>query len=347
MAALRENLPLTAIRGLAAVWVAADHVQSFWFSDCGVGLASALGMGSAAVDIFFILSGFILAQVYGAMRFEQTPLFWMRRICRIYPLHLSVMAGIALLILSAMAMRRSVHPHDWASFGVVTLLMQSFLLNDTPWNPPSWSLGIELLCYAVFPLTIGSMRRARWVLVTIACALALAEMWIIHRLGGATVGIGAVLRGLGGFHLGVALSLLQPRLPVRLASGVALLGFAGVGLGIATASPVTVVLAGAAAITALASEDGPAARALSWAPLVWLGRVSFSVYLLHVQLVVVLDRALSHCMGRWLMLAVFLAILFPLSEATYRFIEQPGRRLPAWVMATTRNGRRAVLTRRF
>ena len=53
MAALRENLPLTSIRGLAAVWVAADHVQSIWFFDCGVGLASALAMGSTAVDIFF------------------------------------------------------------------------------------------------------------------------------------------------------------------------------------------------------------------------------------------------------------------------------------------------------
>jgi peptidoglycan/LPS O-acetylase OafA/YrhL len=188
-------------------------------------------------------------------------------------------------------------------------------------------VGIELRCYAVFPLTLWLMHHvSSVVLACIAGALALAESWVLHKVGGTTVGTGAVLRGLVGFHLGVALSLLQPRLPVRVASGVALAGFAGIALGICAGSPVAVVLAGAATIAALASEHGLGARALSWAPLVWLGRVSFSIYMLHSQLQVVLNRALSHFLGRWSMLAIFLAILFPLSEATYRFIEQPGRR---------------------
>jgi peptidoglycan/LPS O-acetylase OafA/YrhL len=347
MVVLRENLPLTAIRGLAAVWVTAFHTQAFWFPDCGAGLASALAVGYAAVDIFFILSGFILSQVYGAMRFEQTPVFWLRRICRVYPLHLSVMAAIALLILSASALHRSANPHDWASFGVVALLMQPFVLNDTPWNPPSWSVGVELLCYGVFPLTLWFLRRAPgFVLVFIAGALALAEAWVVHRFGAAPVGSGAVLRGLIGFHLGMALCLLQPHLPVRAASGAALAGFAGIALGIGAASPVVVVLAGAATIAALAPERGLGARALSWAPVVWLGRVSFSIYMLHAELQVVLNRVLSHFLDRWALLAVFLAILFPLSEATYRFIEQPGRRLPALLITKMRSGKRAVLAGR-
>ena len=176
------------------------------------------------------------------------------------------------------------------------------------------------------------------VLACVATGLALAKSWVLHRFGGTTVGTGAVLRGLLGFHSGVALFLLQPFAPTRVASRVALAASASIILGICAGSPVAVVLAGAATIAALASsEHGLAARALSWAPLVWLGRVSFSIYMLHSQLQVVLNRALSPLMNRWSMLAVFLAILFPLSEATYRFIEQPGRRLPAFIIAKIRS----------
>jgi peptidoglycan/LPS O-acetylase OafA/YrhL len=351
MAVLGENLPLTAIRGLAAVWVTAFHTQALWFPDCAPGVASALAVGYAAVDIFFILSGFILAEVYGALRLEQTPRFWLRRICRVYPLHLAVMASLALLVLSAAALHRSANPHDWVSFGVVALLLQAFILNDTPWNPPSWSVSVELLCYAVFPLTLGVLRRAPGlVLVFVAGALAVAEAWVVHRFGAAPVGAGAVLRGLIGFHFGMALRLLQPHLPPRAASGAAsgaaLAGFAGIALGIGAANPVLTVLAGAATIAALAPERGLAARALSWAPVVWLGRVSFSIYMLHAELQVVLARALSHVLDRWSLLAVFLAILLPLSEVTYRFIEQPGRRLPGLLATWMGSGKRAVLVGR-
>jgi len=148
-----ENLPLTSIRGVAAAWVVAYHVQPLWFPRAPGAVASGLLIGHTAVDIFFVLSGFILAQVYGVMRAGQVPMFWLRRICRIYPLHLAVMATVPLAILMASALRGAAHPSDWISFGVITLLLQSFLLDDSPWNPPSWSLGVELLCYAVFPLT--------------------------------------------------------------------------------------------------------------------------------------------------------------------------------------------------
>src|SRR5689334_13859151 len=171
-----ENLSLTSIRGVAAAWVVAYHVQPLWFPRAPGAVASGLLMGYAAVDIFFVLSGFILAQVYGVMRAGQLPMFWLRRICRIYPLHLAVMATVPLAILVASALRGAAHPSDWISFGAVTLLLQSFLLDDSPWNPPSWSLGVELLCYAIFPLTIRFLARAPGLLlVGVAMALALAE----------------------------------------------------------------------------------------------------------------------------------------------------------------------------
>jgi peptidoglycan/LPS O-acetylase OafA/YrhL len=329
----RENLPLTSIRGVAAAWVVGLHVQPFWFPGAPAAVVSVIEMGHVAVDIFFVLSGFILAQVYGAIRFEQVPTFWLRRICRVYPLHLAVMATVPLAILMASALRGSAHPYDWISFGVVTLLMQSFLLDELPWSPPSWSVGVELLCYAIFPLTIRLIARMPGLLLAgLAVALALAEACVLQGYDAVGTGVGGVLRGLVGFHLGATLCVLLPHLPVRAAPSVALTGSVGIVGGIGASSPTMTVLAAAVAILALAPDRGFLARALSWGPLVWLGRVSFSIYLLHAQVQFVLNRTPSQFMAPWAMTALFVAILLPLSEVTYRFIEQPGRRLPAFLI---------------
>src|SRR5208283_1956561 len=239
MQATRENLPLTAIRGVAAVWVVCFHVQPGLFPDAPAALVSGLLMGPAAVDIFFVLSGFILAQVYGDIRFKQAPQFWLRRICRVYPLHLSVMAVLALSVLAASALRGSAHPHDWHGFVVVTLLLQTFLHDKSTWSPPSWSLGVELLCYAIFPLTIRLMGRLPGLLgAGVIVALALAEALVLHGYGASS---SEVLRGLVGFHLGAALCLLLPHLPVRAAPTGALAGLVGIALGIGMASPTAIV----------------------------------------------------------------------------------------------------------
>jgi peptidoglycan/LPS O-acetylase OafA/YrhL len=117
------------------------------------------------------------------------------------------------------------------------------------------------------------------------------------------------------------LRLLLPRLPLQAAPVAALGDSGGIACGISAANPTVIVLAAAATIASLAPERGLVARMLSWGPLVWLGRVSFSIYLLHAPLLYALNRALSSFIGPWALTALFVAILFPLSEATYRFIE--------------------------
>jgi peptidoglycan/LPS O-acetylase OafA/YrhL len=62
-----------------------------------------------------------------------------------------------------------------------------------------------------------------------------------------------------------------------------------------------------------------------------LGRVSFSIYLLHAPLLNLIQRVPIPG-GHWSHLLLFLVLLFPLSEITYRWIEQPGRRIPAMLM---------------
>ncbi len=330
----RENLPLTALRGVASVWVVLCHVQPIWFPGTPAGIAAVFWLGQAAVDIFFVLSGFILACIYGGLRLNRAPLFWLRRVCRIYPLHLAVLATFGGLTFAAVLLHRSGFVHDWTSFWVEALLLQPFLPGLTPWNPPAWSLGIEMLCYALFPFVAPLFTRSSaWPIGAVAIGLAAAECYVLRNYGSATSGQGAVLRGLAGFHLGMALGFLSPRLRPGLAVPASLVAAAGMVAGIALVSPVAVVLSAAALILALSSEAGPVALVLASRGTVWLGRVSFSIYLLHAPLMNLVQRVPVPG-GHWTHLVVFFAVLLPLSELTYRWIERPGRRIPGVLMKT-------------
>jgi peptidoglycan/LPS O-acetylase OafA/YrhL len=92
-----------------------------------------------------------------------------------------------------------------------------------------------------------------------------------------------------------------------------------------------VVLSAAGLIFALSLERGPVAWLLATCGTVWLGRVSFSIYLLHAPLLNLVQRVPLPG-GHWSHLILFLVVLLPISELTYRWIEQPGRRIPALLM---------------
>jgi peptidoglycan/LPS O-acetylase OafA/YrhL len=324
----RENRPLTALRGVASVWVVGHHIQPFWFANVPPRIASVLWMGHTAVDIFFVLSGFILACVYGALPLDRAPLFWLRRICRIYPLHLAVLGTFGGIMFGAVLLGVSRSSHDWGSLGLGALLLQPFLTDLSSWNPPTWSLGIELLCYAVFPAVALLFGRARvWILAAMAIASAVAESSVLHHYDGTVAGLGAALRGLAGFNLGVMLGWLSPRLRPSWATPASLVAAAGFVAGSVLDSPAAVTLAAAVLIFTLSADRGPVAWLLATRGTVWLGRVSFSIYVLHAPLLTLLQR-IPIPGGEWSHLMLFLAILLPMSELTYRWIEQPGRRIP-------------------
>ncbi|PPS66901.1 MULTISPECIES: acyltransferase family protein [Streptomyces] len=160
-----ERLPsLTGLRWFAALSVFVCHIaQQGIFADPDV--ASFLGhltsLGSLAVSLFFVLSGYVLT--WSARDGDSVRSFWRRRFAKIYPLHFVTfcIAGVIIFSLS-----EPVLPGGSTFDGMVPnlLLVHSWLPDAyivSGFNTPSWSLSCEMAFYLTFPLWYRLLRRIR------------------------------------------------------------------------------------------------------------------------------------------------------------------------------------------
>lgn len=155
---------LTGIRLVAAVWVLLYHSQSQLDT---IGLLSIpvlpefIQIGRLGVDLFFALSGFILAHTYLSslgqrLKAKKSLRFWWLRLARIYPVHLVMLlvAGFAVVaasIVTGEELNRSwLNPWDF----IKNLLLIQEWGSDPQrgWNFVAWSLSMEWLAYLLFPI---------------------------------------------------------------------------------------------------------------------------------------------------------------------------------------------------
>ncbi len=158
--------PLTGVRFFLALGVVFFHYQLFWVLP--VEAAPLLNRARLGVDIFFILSGFILTHVY--LTGDQPPSYWRfisARFARVYPAHFIILMGVLTLILGANLV--GVHI-DHANFSIFSFFTSLFLVHAwfptqhmANWNGPSWSLSAEWFVYLCFPIFawIGLRWRER------------------------------------------------------------------------------------------------------------------------------------------------------------------------------------------
>ncbi len=330
-----HNLPLTAIRGFAALWVVGHHLQ-FELAYAGYPAAGWLFRpGYVAVDIFFVLSGFVITAVHRDLRRAGLGDFWLRRIFRLYPLHLFVLAVILGLWLWSEARFGAHNPTErLRDLPIVVLLLQPYLIHGLTWNTVSWSIGVELLCYALFPLAIGGLRQLEFA----GCLLILLMMAAMERHVHSEMiwGWPALARGLTGFGLGMAvqqMTVLIRRPRPRAASLIELGALLGILLAVLGDDVRVIPLLAAVLIWGLAAERGVIARGLSARWCVWLGRISFSIYLIHPTLI---DLAfvwlppgrlgLGHTADGLVWTLFVLSLLLGMATMTWAFVEEPARR---------------------
>jgi peptidoglycan/LPS O-acetylase OafA/YrhL len=342
---LPQNLKaLTSLRFFAAMWVV---LFRFWPS-LGAATPSLVARGYLGVELFFVLSGFILCHVYlpqiGEGRFSYREFLWIR-LARIYPVHLATLVGLGLAVAAASMAGVSVGDKlvVWSSLPAHLTLTQAWgLAPEGGWNHPSWSISAEWFAYLSFPLFAWVAWRLRS-RPGVAMALAIGFIAFIypafHNLVGfpltsATISWGA-LRIVPCFALGCATYLLWSAHPLRArgvalaAAGAALMAILG-GAQFGAPAPLLVVLFGAL-IYSLANMESARSRLLTAPAFVYLGEVSYSIYMICVPWQLVCENAAHKVFGlpgQTLPLPLWIALLVgiaPAAMALHHFVERPAR----------------------
>ncbi len=334
---------LTTLRFLAALWVV---LYTAWpHLDVDFTLI-AVTKGYLGVETFFILSGFILSHVYleaaGAGRFSYGGFLW-ARIARVYPLHLVTLFGMIGLGVAATVAGIAVDGSltDWRALPAHLILTHAWgLAPSSAFNHPSWSISAEWFAYLGFPAFafVAWRLRDRPVLATVlAAAFALSLYAAFEPLAGyslteATFRWGA-LRIVPCFALGCALYLIHRRGgvpfagPVALVSGLAVLVSASLGLWDA----ITVLAAGGL-ILGLGSLDNARAGVLGSKAGVYLGEISYSIYMVCAPVLLLTTNAAARLTGaddKRFHIIVWLALVAAIPVAamlTHHLVERPARK---------------------
>ncbi|MCW3835512.1 acyltransferase family protein [Sphingomonas canadensis] len=352
---------LDMLRGIAALAIVTRHFP--WLGDAPV----ALPRSYLAVDLFFVLSGFVIAHGYGRALAGGMGVraFMLQRLARLGPLYLLATLAGAAVWLAAMAAGdpAAPAPGHWIAALIPNLLMlpappMSAALADVPYPfvGPAWSLFWELavnLAFAVLALRLSRRVIAR----VLAAGLALLAVAAASH-GSLDTGpywssfSGGAARVVWSFFAGVALYRWRPRLrpgfrvPGWLTTCAMLLLFSvpmtmpgGAAYDFACAAigfPLLVLLAADAHDPAVPRAAGR-----------WLGYCSYGVYVLHGPVLLMLERALSAAGGPPLAslgyagALLFAALALAAAWAATRWIDTPAR---AWLKA--RLARPAPLTTR-
>lgn len=233
---------LDALRFAAAFFIVVYH----YAENAPVSLFElhpAFSRGYLGTDFFLMLSGFVLAGAYGprvAAGGMGTLKFLRRRIERIWPAHLVMIAAFVGLYFAAAATGapiRNPQWFDWKELPQQVFLIQSwgFFEGRSGWNIVTWTLSALLLCYAAFPLAWRALERLgpawRGLLAALA-VFALADLFAQLVLGFPVYQMPlrwGVVRALPLFLLGVALARVaaEMRLPPLVALVAAIASLAG------------------------------------------------------------------------------------------------------------------------
>ena len=320
---------LDVLRGFAAVAVMLQHHGQYYdvLYPGRFPLAIDLGPGHFGVELFFIVSGFVILMTIERKKTVRE--FAISRVARLMPAFLAalIMATVIRTLLPMPLLDTPTLPQFLAN-----LTMAPSLFGQTAMDMPYWTLTYELVFYIgmALILAIGMLRWTEWfglLAVAVSCLfIATLDVSMHHRSS-----IVLLVYYSNFFLIGICLYRIHARM-ARPVSWVALVvAIAATVLGGGEKSfdtPGRIYLPLTVAFTALVwFAIGRHGKWLTWRPLVFLGKVSYPLYLVHVVLrFAVIRWAMAE---GWSTLAgVVAAGLVSLIVATllHYFVELPGGR---------------------
>lgn len=351
---------LDAARGIAALAVVVWHWQHMYLIGGGTLddrtiqpfynlLFPLYHWGWLAVEFFFTLSGFVFFWLYG-QRINGKSLglggFSLARFSRLYPLHFITLLIIAVLQVNLMAKGHDSFVYggaNWPNF-VLNLLFLQYFAPGWTFNGPEWSVGVEIILYALFFLYCRLLKPG-WIVPLLACtAIGLWVMTTQWALG----------RGIIGFFAGGVVYEAWRRLRDRPAMAPFVTPLTAVTAALwvytiieAKFHPLTSMLdslnvtgwwwvemsfrLGLVPLTVLALALHESHGARFWQKLSPIGDLTYALYLWHFPLQLAIASAVMlggvplAPIQTPLGFLAFFAVLIAISIASYRFIERPAQ----------------------
>jgi peptidoglycan/LPS O-acetylase OafA/YrhL len=340
----RDVPALTGLRGIAAIWVVAYHIND---------QIAIFAPGYLGVDVFFMLSGYILSFVYNKpsdIRSVRSYIsFLVIRLVRIYPLYFValIVLGVFVLLNPDFAAIYRVPEQRWnlAAYVASLMLVQNwFYFLPGCWNAPAWTLSAEWFAYLSFPIFQTFTRWPRTslgpVLLSACCLAVFAAVVILKgQPDPGVTGTPGMVRMICEFAAGCLLfTAVQNGLPrLNVCADLAVFGLLTVVIVFGGTTIWLALPAFGLMLLLAAQQSGPISAALALPVMVWWGEISYSLYITHWIVLQV---------GKWELFGspsagflaeksvqniILAALCVATATCTYQWIELPSRaRGRAW-----------------
>lgn len=362
-----EIKALTGLRIIAALWVVLFHFRPLLedaVPEFRSALTPVLDCGAQGVDLFFILSGFVLTWNYldkmgDRWSTRETLHFLWLRLARVWPVYLVTMHLAALWVIFTMHVGH-IPPKDVNGYDAMSYVRQLFMVqlwfrpyfDLSSWNGPAWSISAEWLAYLLFGglvLVVFRMARATRArsLMVLAVVASLPPVIILLLTGQFYTPWSWLPRIVMQFTAGALACAAVSRLRLthrsrHIAGYMAIAIIAAIvgSLYFLDAHPISGVTDSSGVVDvlfvplvmALAVGIGPLPTLLSTRIMVYGGQISFGLYMVH-ELVHVswtwatkqFELSLTDPGGGWIVIGL-IALSVVLSMALYHGVEEPGRR---------------------
>lgn len=252
--------------------------------------------GAMMVDFFFVLSGFVIAYTYfdKIQSWRDAALFQKRRFFRLYPLHIVTLFAVlvAVELPKYFFQLKGYHfslpafsQNSWPTFLSHVLMLQAFG-KTTTWNYPSWSISTEFFAYILFAVILsviagGRARVAGFGAVFLACLALVVAINPVYSDD--TTRLGAFVRCFYCFSLGVLLhqASLKKHVPAFVVYPAFLACVFALYTGLLLPYWLVPMIFGLLILALVHSGDSMLKKVLCHPALVFLGTVSYGIYLCH------------------------------------------------------------------
>lgn len=337
---------LTGVRGVAAAVIVVYHFGDVQLATGGTGAFFRIPYGYLLVDMFFMLSGYVMGlnyrETFRHLTGKVFANFMLKRVARLYPAYFVIGLFYLAKIAAGLSGEKLGMYSAWDWFGNLFML-SGWGLYIFPVIGVAWAASAEMGSYIVLPLLMPwTQSRQRWVALSavVAALIGIYEVSITGRGSGGPLDVVngnsfyPLLRAICGFALGLAIYRFGDL--VDHLSGavqdilVVALPIAIIAIGIADASDRLMYLF-FIPLVAVLSRDGRMAQLLFGNALVYrLGIISYSIYLIHPLFISFAVRTWRlNGQQEWVYVAAALVafvVIYLLAEVSYRLVEMPGRR---------------------